>query len=215
MPELAVGDFVKYRVDGTWRTGIIMALNGNLAKISVPHIGVQWVPVDVLYGCSDAPPAEAVYHGGSEHTNVSRFHFIVMYDGAAANVMGVDAGEMNLSGIGWVTLDDPKLCPFDRDGSEDEDEDEEEDDSEPEHIPPQASGSASLYGPHYLGMIVIPNNDNHAVSLITKVTFQSVNKQKRQWYVHFDDKIVALARLRMAYAVFRNTGNVLEQVPLP
>lgn len=120
MPEFEVGDFVKYQVDGTWRTGVIMSLNDKLAKISLPNTGVQWVPVDVLCGCSDAPPAETVYHGGDEHTNVSRFHFIVMYDGAAADVMGVDAGEMNLSGIGWVPLDDPKLCPFDRGGSEDE-----------------------------------------------------------------------------------------------
>ena len=211
MPEFEVGDFVKYQVDGTWRTGVIMSLNDKLAKISLPNTGVQWVPVDVLCGCSDAPPAETVYHGGDEHTNVSRFHFIVMYDGAVADVMGVDAGEMNLSGIGWVPLDDPKLCPFDRGGSEDE----EEDGSEPDHTPAQASGSASLYGPHYLGMIVIPNSDNRAVSLITKVTFQSVNKQKRQWYVHFDDKVVALTRLRTSYAVFRNTGAALEQVTLP
>lgn len=213
MPEFVVGDSVRFQVDDTWRTGVIMALNDKLAKVSVHNIGVQWVPVDLLYDYPGAPPAESIHHAGHAHTNVGRFHFIVMYEGAPANVMGVDAGEMNLSGIGWVPLDDPKLGTFDRDVSEDDAE--EENDSEPEHTPAQASGSASLYGPHYLGMIVIPNNDNHAVSLITKVTFQSVNKQKRQWYVHFDDKVVALARLRKSYAVFRNTGAALEQVPLP
>lgn len=61
----------------------------------------------------------------------------------------------------------------------------------------------------------MPNNDKCAASLITKVTCHSVNKQKRQWYVHFDDKVVALTRLRTSYAVFRNTGAALEQVTLP
>ena len=64
-------------------------------------------------------------------------------------------------------------------------------------------------------MVIIPNNDKCAVSLITEVTLQSVNKQKHQWYVHFDDKVVALDKLRKEYAVFRNTGAALEQVPLP
>lgn len=213
MPEFVVGDSVRFQVDDTWRTGVIMALNDKLAKVSMPNIWVQWVPVDVLYACPDAPPAEAVQHAGHANTNVARFHFIVLYEGAPTTVMGVDAGEMNLSGIGWVPLDDPKLCPFDRDGSEDEEEDE--DDSEPEHTAAQECRSASLCGPHYLGMVIVPNNDKCAISLITKVTFQSVNKQKRQWYVHFDDKVVALAKLRKAYAVFRNTGTALEQVPLP
>lgn len=212
MPEFVVGDSVRFQVDDTWRTGVIMALNDKLAKVSVPNIGVQWVPVDMLYGCLDAPPAEAVHHAGHAHTNVSRFHFTVTYEGAPTTVMGVDAGEMNLSGIGWVPLDDPKLGTFDSDVSED---DEEADDSEAEHTAAPKSCSDSLCGPHYLGMIVIPKNDKCAVSLITKVTFQSVNKKKRQWYVHFDDKVVALARLSKAYAVFRNTGTALEQVPLP
>ena len=215
MSEFAVGDSARFQVEGTWSTGVIVALNDKLAKISVPNIGVQWVPVDLLYGCPDAPPAESVNHAGDAPTNVSRFHFIVLYEGAPATVMGVDAGEMNLSGIGWVPLDDPKLGTFDRDGSEDDDEEEEEDDSEPEHTTAQECRSASLCGPHYLGMVIVPSNDRCAVSLITKVTFQSVNKQKRQWYVHFDDKVVALARLSKAYAVFRNTGTALEQVPLP
>lgn len=213
MHEFAVGDSVRFQVDDAWRTGGIVALNDKLAKVSVQNIGVQWVPVDLLYDCPDAPPAEAVQHAGHAHTNVSRFHFIVTYEGASTTVMGVDAGEMNLSGIGWVQLDDPKLGTFDRDGSEDDAE--EENDSESERTPAPERDSASLYGPHYLGMVAIPNNDKCAVSLITKVTFQSVNKQKRQWYVHFDDKVVALARLSKAYAVFRNTGTALEQVPLP
>lgn len=212
MPEFAVGEFVRFQVDDAWCTGVIMALNDKLAKVSVPNIGVQWVPVYMLCVCPDAPTAESVHHAGHAHTNVARFHFSVLYEGAPANVMGVDAGEMNLSGIGWVPLDDPKLGTFDRDVSED---DEEEDASESDHAGAQESGSASLYGPYYLGMVIIPNNDKCAVSLITKVTFQSVNKQKRQWYVHFDDKVVALSRLSKAYAVFRNTGNALEQVPLP
>lgn len=212
MSGFAVGDVVRFQVDDAWRTGVIMALNDKLAKISLPNIGVQWVPVYMLCVCPDAPTAESVHHAGHAHTNVSRFHFIVMYEGSPANVMGVDAGEMNLSGIGWVPLDDPKLDTFDRDGSEG---DEEENDSESERTPAPERGSASLYGPSYLGMVIIPNNDKCAVSLITKVTFQSVNKQKRQWYVHFDDKVVALARLRKSYAVFRNTGTALEQVPLP
>ena len=213
MPEFAVGDSVWFQVDDIWRTGVIMAINDKLAKVSVPNIGVQWVPVDLLYDYPGAPPAESVHHAGHAHTNVSRFHFIVMYEGAPANVMGVDASEMNLSGIGWVPLDDPKLGTFDRDGSEDDDGEEDDSESEPTTAP--ESRSASLYGPSYLGMVIIPNNDKCVVSLITKVTFQSVNKQKRQWYVHFDDKVVALARLRKSYAVFRNTGTALEQVPLP
>lgn len=212
MHEFAVGDSVRLQVDDTCRTGVIMALNDKLAKVSVPNIGVQWVPVDLLYDCPGAPPAESVHHAGHAHTNVARFHFIVLYEGAPANVLGVDAGEMNLSDIGWVPLDDPKLGEFDRDG---EYADEEEDDSEPEHTAAQECRSASLYGPHYLGMVIVPRNDKCAVSLITKVTFQSVNKQKRQWYVHFDDKVVALSRLSKAYAVFRNTGTALEQVLLP
>lgn len=213
MSDFAVGDFVRFQVDDAWCTGTVMALNDKLAKISVPNIGVQWVPVDMLY-VPGAPPAEAIQHAGHAHTNVSRFHFIVMYEGAPASVMGVDAGEMNLSGIGWVPLDDPKLGTFDRDVSEGDDE--EENDSESERTPAPESHSASVYGPRYLGMAIIPNNnDKCAVSLITKVTFQSVNKQKRQWYVHFDDKVVALARLRKSYSVFRNTGTAMEQVPLP
>lgn len=212
MPEFAVGDSVRFQVDDTWRTGVVVALNDKLAKVSVHNIGVQWVPVDLLYDYPGAPPAESVHHAGHAHTNVARFHLIVLYEGAPANVLGVDAGEMNLSGIGWVPLDDPKLGEFDKDVSED---DEEEDASASEHTAAPESRSASLYGPHYLGMVIIPNNDKCAVSLITKVTFQSVNKQKRQWYVHFDDKVVALARLRKSYAVFRNTGAALEQVPLP
>ena len=124
MHEFAVGNSVGFQVDDTWRTGVIMAINDKLAKISVPNIGVKWVPVDLLYDYPGESPAEAVHHAGHANTNVARFHFIVLYEGAPANVLGVDAGEMNLSGIGWVPIDDPKLGTFDRDGSEQDDEEE-------------------------------------------------------------------------------------------